>query len=83
MSKHDKLLEKVLLGTSDANIPFDGLCQLLARLGFRCRVKGSHHIFSREGVAEILNIQPKGSSAKSYQVKQVRDAVLKYKLSLN
>lgn len=81
MSKHGKLLEKILLGTSDANIPFDGLCQLLIRLGFRCRIKGSHHIFNRDGVAEILNLQPKGSNAKSYQVKQVRDAILKYKLS--
>ncbi|MEY2465736.1 MAG: hypothetical protein QOD03_257, partial [Verrucomicrobiota bacterium] len=26
MSKHAKLLEKILLGTADANIPFDGLC---------------------------------------------------------
>jgi hypothetical protein len=67
MSKHEKLLEKVLLGASDANIPFEGLCQMLVRLGFRCRVKGSHHIFGRNGVAEILNLQPKGSNAKSYQ----------------
>jgi hypothetical protein len=81
MSKHGKLLEKILLGTSDANIPFDGLCNLLKRLGFHYRVKGSHHIFNREGVAEILNLQPKGSSSKSYQVKQVRDTILKYKLA--
>ena len=81
MSKHEKLLEKILLGTSDANIPFDGLCQLLVRLGFQSRVKGSHHIFNRDGVAEILNLQPRGSNAKSYQVKQVRNAILKYKLT--
>jgi len=81
MSRHDKLLEKILLGTSDANIPFDGLCQLLLRMGFQCRIKGSHHIFSRDGVAEILNLQPKGSDAKRYQVKQVRDAIIKYKLA--
>jgi hypothetical protein len=66
MSKHEKLLEKILLGTSDANIPFEGLCQMLGRLGFRSRIKGSHHIFSRDAVAEILNLQPKGSNAKSY-----------------
>jgi len=83
MSKYEKLLEKILLGTSDANIPFDGLCQMLVRLGFRCRIKGSHHIFSRNDVTEILNLQPKGSNAKSYQVKQVRDAILKYKLAGN
>ena len=81
MSKHDKLLDKILRGSSDANIPFAGLCQLLRRPGFQCRVKGSHHIFLREGVEEILNLQPRGASAKPYQVKQVREAIVKYKLA--
>lgn len=81
MSKHDKLLDRILRGVSDANIPFDGLCHLLRRLGFAARVKGSHHIFSREGVEEILNLQPRGANAKPYQVKQVRDVILKYKLA--
>jgi hypothetical protein len=81
MSKHNKLLEKLLRGTSDANIPFDGLCNLLFRLGFMRRVAGSHHIFFRDGIEEILNLQPKGSKAKPYQVKQVRDVIVKYRLS--
>lgn len=81
MSKHEKLLDKILRGTADANIPFDGLCQLLRRLGFGSRVKGSHHIFHRDGIAEILNLQPRGANAKPYQVKQVRDLILKYKLA--
>ena len=81
MSKHVKLLEKILLGNSDANIPFDGLCLLLQRLGFQMRVRGSHHIFACDGVEEILNLQPRGASAKNYQVKQVRNIILKYKLS--
>ena len=59
MSKHDKLLDKILRGTSDANISFEALCQLLRRLGFEMRVRGSHHIFTREGVEEILNLQPR------------------------
>ncbi len=80
MSRHDKLLDKLLRGTSDANIPFAGLCQLLRRLGFGLRVKGSHHIFHRDGVEEILNLQPRGASAKPYQV-QVRDLILRYKLA--
>jgi hypothetical protein len=46
----------------------------------RNEIRGSHHIYSRAGVAEILNLQPKGSKAKSYQVKQVRDVILKYKM---
>ena len=80
MSKHGKLLEKILQGTSDANIPFDGLCALLRHLGFAERIRGSHHIFSKDGVAEMLNLQPRGNEAKLYQVKQVRNVILKYKL---
>jgi hypothetical protein len=62
MSKQTKLLDKILLGTADANIPFAGLCHLLQRLGFRRRVRGSHHIFFRDGVEEILNLQPSGAN---------------------
>jgi len=36
--------------------------------------------FTRTGVSEILNLQPNGSKAKVYQVKQVRNLILKYKL---
>jgi predicted RNA binding protein YcfA (HicA-like mRNA interferase family) len=81
VGKHDKLLDKILRGTSDANIPFDGLCHLLRRLGFGSRVRGSHHIFHRDGIEEILNLQPRGSNAKPYQVKQVRQVILKYNLA--
>src|SRR4030066_636393 len=80
MTKRDKLLTKLLSGSSDANTQFDGLCQLLTNLGFEERIKGSHHIFTKEGVEEILNLQPKGPQAKPYQVKQVRTVILKYKL---
>lgn len=80
MSQRDKLLIKILLGTADANIPFESLCQLLCALGFDQRIRGSHHIFSKDGIAEILNLQPKQGKAKAYQVKQVRDLLLKYKL---
>ena len=80
MSKHDNILDAVLRGTSDANIRFAELRGLLLGLGFQERVKGSHHVFWKAGVEEILNLQPKGSKAKPYQVKQVRGVLLKYKL---
>ncbi len=80
MSKRDALLIKILRGISDVNIPFDGMCNLLRSLGFDERVHGSHHIFTKEEVEEILNLQPKGSKAKPYQVKQVRRVILKYHL---
>jgi hypothetical protein len=81
MAGRPRLLEKVLRGTSDANIPFNSFCGLLRDLGFDERIKGSHHIFSRDGVAEILNLQPKNNKAKTYQVRQVRDVILRYRLT--
>ncbi len=80
MRRPNELLERILRGTSDANIPFAGICQLLRKLGFEERIRGSHHIFTKQGVDEILNLQPKGAKAKPYQVKQVRNVILKYKL---
>ena len=75
-----KLLERVLSGRADANIGFNDLVGLLRDLQFQERIKGSHHLFSRSGIVEILNLQPKGSKAKPYQVRQVRQLILKYRL---
>jgi hypothetical protein len=65
----EPILLQVLRGSSDANIRFAE------------RMKGSHHIFTREEVAEILNLQPRNSLAKPYQVKQVRRILIRYKLA--
>jgi hypothetical protein len=81
MPKLEKMLEKVLRGSTDANITFDDLCQLLKGLKFTERLRGSHHIFTKDGIVEIINLQPLGSKAKPYQVKQVRNLILKYKLA--
>ena len=80
MGKYEKLLHKILSGTADKNIDFAALCIILNRLGFAERVKGRHHIFTKDYVEEIINIQPIGHQAKAYQVKQVRELILKYKL---
>jgi hypothetical protein len=69
-------------GTADADIRFDDLRQFLRRSGFDERIRGDHHIFTRDGVEEILNIQPKGSKAKPYQVKQVRNIIRRYHLEI-
>jgi virulence-associated protein VapD len=81
VAKYDKLLSRILRGTSDANISFEDLRHLLKRLGFAERIRGDHYIFTKEGVEEILNLQPKGQQAKPYQVKQVRAAIVKYRLA--
>lgn len=82
MSKLEKLLEQILLGRSDASIAFSGLCVLLGRMGFDERIRGDHHIFTKAGVEEIMNLQPRGNKAKAYQVKQVRNIILKYGLCI-
>ena len=81
MAKYDKLLSHILRGASDANIPFEDFRHLLRRLGFEERIRGNHHIFTKDGVEEILNLQPKGRQAKPYQVKQVREVIVKYRLA--
>ena len=82
MGKLEKLYEHILMRRSDANVPFETLRALLRRLGFDERIKGDHHIFTKDGVEEILNLQPKDGKGKSYQVKQVRDVILKYQLRI-
>ena len=82
MSSVDKILTAVMCGTRDKNILFLDLRKLLDGLGFRCRIKGNHFIYYKEGVSEIINIQPEGNKAKAYQVKQVRYIILKYKMEV-
>jgi virulence-associated protein VapD len=77
----EKLLRRILSGTSDTNIAFDELRRVLAHFGFDERIRGSHHIFTRADVAEILNLQDKQGKAKPYQVKQVRELILKYRMA--
>ena len=82
MSKLKKIREKILLGSSDSNIKFKDLRKLLISIGFNERIKGDHHIYSMNKVEEIINIQPKGNKAKTYQVKQIRNLILKYRLGV-
>ena len=80
MGKQQRLLLKILRGTSDSNTAFEDLCGLLCHLGFERRTRGSHHVFRKSGVAELINLQKDGAHAKAYQVRQVRAVILKYRL---
>lgn len=82
MGRAQRTLERLLRGQSDANVEFADLTALLQALGFEERVRGSHHIFVRPGIDELLNLQRDGSKAKVYQVRQVRAVILKYNLAL-
>lgn len=76
----ETLLFRILRGQSDANIRFDDLRKLLKDLGFQERIRGSHHVFVRPGVEQLINLQKEGSKAKPYQVRQVRSVILRYRL---
>jgi predicted RNA binding protein YcfA (HicA-like mRNA interferase family) len=83
MSKAEKLAAKILSGRSDRNFSFADLCYILERAGFESRPgNGSHRIYYKQGVVEIVNIQPRTGKGKPYQVKQVRELLLKYKIAL-
>jgi hypothetical protein len=75
-----RILRRLLSGTADAAIGFDELCGLLESLEFVKRIRGSHHIFRRAGVEEKINLQRDGKNAEPYQVRQVRNVLLKYRL---
>jgi hypothetical protein len=83
VSRVRKILEKVLDGRSDQNISFDDLCYVLDRAEFSFRqAGGSHKIYFKDGIPEIINVQPKGKLAKAYQVKQVRELLVRYKIEV-
>lgn len=78
--RRKRTLVRILSQTADSSIRFDELCSLLEGLGFRLRTRGSHHIFWRDGIEELINLQATGGQAKPYRVKQVRTVILKYNL---
>ena len=80
MTQNEDLRQRISSARSDANIRFDDLRLFLLRLGGVERVRGSHHIFRKEGVRELINLQRDGSHAKPYQVRQVRQVVLRHQL---
>lgn len=82
MSQRQKFLAQLLSGNHDQNLNFSALCFLLEALGFEKRIRGSHHLFGKTGIEELINIQPNGNSVKPYQAKQVRAILLKYQTEL-
>jgi predicted RNA binding protein YcfA (HicA-like mRNA interferase family) len=81
MSRFEKLLLRLLRGSSDANFAFDDLRHILMRLGFEERIRGSHRTFRKAGVEHKVVLQPDGKDAKPYQVRQVRDVIVQYGLA--
>lgn len=78
MLDRERLLRQILARQTGSNIRFSDLRQLLIRLGFEERISGSHHIFTRIGIPENINIQPRRGQVKTYQIQQVRRVFEKY-----
>lgn len=82
MPTSKKIFQEIMSGSKDQNIRFSELQKLLDDLNFHCRIKGDHFIYYKNEIDEIINIQPNGNKAKAYQVKQIRNLILKYKMEV-
>jgi len=81
MSSKEKILQKILSGSK--NVRFADMMTLVNAFGFRLsRTKGSHHIFTRTGVYELVNLQNVHGQAKPYQIKQFLSLVERYNLKM-
>ncbi len=79
MHKH-KLLED--LKKNPKNIRFEKLCRIAEAFGFQFRGgKGSHRIYLRKDINEMLNFQNVSGKAKPYQVRQLIKIIDKYNLT--
>ena len=77
--KRKEIYEKLL--RNPKNIRFGFLCRAAERFGFTLKAsRGSHHVFTRDGIPEILNLQDVNGKAKPYQVKQLCTIIGKYSL---
>lgn len=81
MTKPPKLLAKAM--AKQTNLRFTDMIRLVEAFGFKLvRVSGSHHIYARDGVDELINLQNVKGQAKPYQVRQFLALVEGYNLVL-
>ncbi len=81
--KPKKTYDKIMSGDSDNNINFADLQHLLDHMGFQHKkTNGDHFLYFYKNCPEIINIQPIGSKAKGYQIKQIRNFINKNKLTV-
>lgn len=79
MINKPKLLE--MLKKNPKNIRFNKLCNIVEEFGFKFRGgRGSHRVYVKKGIKEILNFQNVHGKAKPYQVRQLIKVIEKYNL---
>ena len=78
MDKHELLEE---LKANPKKVRFVRVCKIAVAFGFQTRKSsGSHRVFFKDGIREILNFQNENGWAKPYQVKQFIKIIEKYEL---
>ena len=81
MPSAKRILARILGGSR--NVRFNDMVKLVTAFGFQpVRVAGSHHIYSRKGIPELVNLQDVGGEAKPYQVNQFLQIVEKHNLTM-
>ena len=77
----DKLEVFEILKRAPANIRFEEICKYAIYFGFGNKGRhGSHRIFVRQGIRELLNFQNVKGMVKPYQVRQFIKIIEKYRL---
>ena len=79
--KRRKLLQEIIGGSK--NIRFAEMVDLVEGFGFeQLRTDGSHHVFARPDIPELVNLQNVKGQAKPYQIRQFLKLVEKHNLKL-
>ncbi len=78
---NQKIYNDVISGKSDNNINFNDFRNLIVDLGFNfINQNGSHIQYYNKNINERMTIQNNKSKAKGYQVKQLRNIIIKHGL---
>ena len=81
MPDAEKIRAAFLEASKDYSHRFGDVVHFLQVSGWKMRLKGSHHLFTRPGVPVLLNLQPeKNGKAKAYQIRQVRRTLIQFNL---
>ncbi len=82
MAKLKRVLDTI--PTGKGTITFRDFERALTALGFRLdRTAGSHRIYLHPRVSRPISVQPLGKDAKPYQIRQLRDMIREFELTLD
>jgi predicted RNA binding protein YcfA (HicA-like mRNA interferase family) len=71
MSKYEKLIQKILNGS---NVSYKDVENVLLKLGFELKIRGSHHVFRKQGYSKTVSIK-KRPLLLAYQIDDVKEVL--------